>query len=91
MQTFTLWMGVNVCELIANFTDLSPDLMAERPLDGRKAGGMLTEARVDSDQIRDLVFGLGINVNSPPPAGRPSWRAGRLRSGNWRAPLDLIG
>jgi BirA family biotin operon repressor/biotin-[acetyl-CoA-carboxylase] ligase len=33
--------------------------------DGRKAGGMLTEARVDADQIRDLVFGLGLNVNSP--------------------------
>ena len=32
MQTFTLWMGVNVCELIANFT--RPDAraeMAERP------------------------------------------------------------
>jgi BirA family transcriptional regulator, biotin operon repressor / biotin---[acetyl-CoA-carboxylase] ligase len=27
---------------------------------------MLTEARVDADQIRDLVFGLGLNVNSPP-------------------------
>jgi BirA family biotin operon repressor/biotin-[acetyl-CoA-carboxylase] ligase len=26
---------------------------------------MLTEARVDADQIRDLVFGLGLNVNSP--------------------------
>jgi len=28
--------------------------------DGRKAGGMLTEARVDADQIRDLVFALGL-------------------------------
>jgi BirA family biotin operon repressor/biotin-[acetyl-CoA-carboxylase] ligase len=24
---------------------------------------MLTEARVDADQIRDLVFGLGLNLN----------------------------
>ena len=24
MQTFTLWMGVNLCELIANFTGLAP-------------------------------------------------------------------
>jgi BirA family biotin operon repressor/biotin-[acetyl-CoA-carboxylase] ligase len=26
---------------------------------------MLTEARVDADEIRDMVFGLGLNVNSP--------------------------
>jgi len=36
--------------------------------DGRKAGGILTEARVDADQIRDLVLGLGLNVNSPAAA-----------------------
>ena len=24
---------------------------------------MLTEARVDADQVRDLVFGLGLNIN----------------------------
>lgn len=68
MQTFTLWMGVNVCELIVNFARLSPGLKWPNDIvfDGRKAGGMLTEARVDADQIRDLVFGLGLNVNSPP-------------------------
>ena len=67
MQTFTLWMGVNVCELIANFTRLHPGLKWPNDIvfDGRKAGGMLTEARVDADRIRDLVFGLGLNVNSP--------------------------
>ncbi len=67
MQTFTLWMGVNVCELIANFARITPGLKWPNDIvfDGRKAGGMLTEARVDADQIRDLVFGLGLNVNSP--------------------------
>jgi BirA family biotin operon repressor/biotin-[acetyl-CoA-carboxylase] ligase len=65
MQTFTLWMGVNLCELIANFTRLSPGVKWPNDIvfDGRKAGGMLTEARVDADQIRDLVFGLGLNIN----------------------------
>jgi BirA family biotin operon repressor/biotin-[acetyl-CoA-carboxylase] ligase len=65
MQTFTLWMGVNVCELLANFAHVTPGLKWPNDLlfDGRKAGGMLTEARVDADQIRDLVFGLGLNVN----------------------------
>jgi BirA family biotin operon repressor/biotin-[acetyl-CoA-carboxylase] ligase len=58
-------MGVNICELIANFAKLEPGLKWPNDLlfDGRKAGGMLTEARVDADQIRDLVFGLGLNVN----------------------------
>lgn len=66
MQTFTLWMGVNLCELIANFTRTTPGLKWPNDIlfDGRKAGGMLTEARIDSDQIRDLVFGLGLNINS---------------------------
>ncbi len=66
MAIFTLWMGVNLCELIANFTRLSPGIKWPNDLQfgGRKAGGMLTEARIDADQIRDLVFGLGLNVNS---------------------------
>jgi BirA family biotin operon repressor/biotin-[acetyl-CoA-carboxylase] ligase len=67
MTTFTLWMGVNVCELIANFCQVAPGIKWPNDIlfDGRKAGGMLTEARIDADQIRDLVFGLGLNLNSP--------------------------
>lgn len=67
MQTFTLWMGVNLCELLANFARLTPGIKWPNDIlfDGRKAGGMLTEARVDADQIRDLIFGLGLNVNRP--------------------------
>jgi BirA family biotin operon repressor/biotin-[acetyl-CoA-carboxylase] ligase len=67
MQTFTLWMGVTICELVAKFVPVQPGIKWPNDIvfDGRKAGGMLTEARVDADQIRDLVFGLGLNVNSP--------------------------
>ena len=66
MQTFTLWMGVNICELLANFAQLSPTLKWPNDIlfAGRKAGGMLTEARIDSDQVHDLVFGLGLNLNA---------------------------
>ena len=73
MPTFTLWMGVNVCELIANFCQAAPGIKWPNDLlfDGRKAGGMLTEARIDADQIRDLVFGLGLNLNSPAGAWPP--------------------
>lgn len=68
MNTFTLWMGANLCELVANFCRIQPGIKWPNDLyfDGRKFGGMLTEARIDADQIRDLVFGLGLNVNHPP-------------------------
>ncbi|MEI8088363.1 MAG: biotin--[acetyl-CoA-carboxylase] ligase [Opitutaceae bacterium] len=68
MTPFTLWMGLNLCELIANATPLKPSLKWPNDLlfNGRKAGGLLTEARIDADQIRDLVFGLGLNLNSLP-------------------------
>ena len=67
MSAFTLWMGLNICELLGNFARVVPGLKWPNDIlfAGRKAGGMLTEARVDADQIRDLVFGLGLNVNSP--------------------------
>mgnify|MGYP000549846392 CR=1 FL=1 len=76
LQDFTLWMGLNVCELIQNFCKIQPGLKWPNDIyvDGRKAGGMLTEARVDADQVRDLVFGLGLNVN-----GRASTLPGDLR------------
>ena len=65
LQDFTLWMGLNLCVLIENFTQLKPGLKWPNDLllNERKAGGMLTEARIDADQIRDLVFGLGLNLN----------------------------
>jgi BirA family transcriptional regulator, biotin operon repressor / biotin---[acetyl-CoA-carboxylase] ligase len=67
MQMFTLWMGASICDLIANFCRTTPGLKWPNDLlfDGRKVGGMLTEARMDTDHIRDLVFGLGLNVNAP--------------------------
>ena len=70
MQTFTLWMGLNICDLLANFTGVAPGIKWPNDIlfNGRKAGGILTEARVDADQVRDLVFGLGLNVNKPASA-----------------------
>jgi BirA family biotin operon repressor/biotin-[acetyl-CoA-carboxylase] ligase len=66
MQDFTLWMGVNVCEALANSCRI--DVGVKWPNDilhgGRKLGGMLTEARIDADHTRDVVFGLGLNLNS---------------------------
>lgn len=92
MTTFTLWMGVNVCELLEKFAEVKPGIKWPNDIlfDGLKAGGMLTEARIDADRIRDLVFGLGLNVNSP-AGGWPSDLARRAVSlAEVRgAPLDL--
>ena len=81
MPTFTLWIGANLCELIASYCRISPRLKWPNDLliDGRKAGGILTEARVDADQIRDLVLGLGLNL-LPPQGGWPADLAGRATS-----------
>lgn len=67
MPTFTLWMGVSICELITTLCGVKAGVKWPNDIvfDGRKAGGMLTEARIDADQMRDLVFGLGLNVNQP--------------------------
>ena len=92
MQTFTLWMGVNLCELVASFTLTTPGLKWPNDIlfGERKAGGMLTEARIDADQIRDLIFGLGLNTNSPAGA-LPQDLARRAVSlaEQTNAPLDL--
>lgn len=92
MAIFTLWMGVNICELISNFGSLTPAIKWPNDIlfDGRKAGGILTEARIDSDQIRDLIFGLGLNVNGPTAAwpAELSKRAVSLAEKN-AGPLDL--
>jgi BirA family biotin operon repressor/biotin-[acetyl-CoA-carboxylase] ligase len=65
LQDFTLWIGLNLCELVEKFCRLQPRLKWPNDLflEGRKAGGILTEARVDADQVRDLVLGIGLNVN----------------------------
>jgi len=66
MQTITLWFGVQVCHFVNK--ELGVPLKVKWPNDltceGRKVAGMLTEARVDSDRTRDLVYGLGININA---------------------------
>lgn len=91
MQTFTLWMGVNVCALVASFCRVVPGLKWPNDLlfEGRKAGGMLTEARMDADLIHDLVFGLGLNLR-PPSGGWPAEIAHRATalSEHTAVPLD---
>lgn len=66
MQSITLFLGLRICKFLNQRYNLPVrikwpnDLM----LHGKKVCGILTEARVDADTIRDLVFGMGLNINS---------------------------
>lgn len=65
LKPFTLWMGLAVCAHVEAAYGIKLGLKWPNDLlaaDGRKIAGMLTEARLDADVVRDLVFGLGLNV-----------------------------
>ena len=66
LQTITLWLGLRLCQFLRDSYSLPVQIKWPNDLlvHGQKVAGMLTEARVDSEMTRDLVFGLGINVNS---------------------------
>ncbi len=93
LASFTLVAGLRVCERLSLNPGLD-DLRLKWPNDlvcrGRKVAGMLTESRMDADQVRDLVFGLGLNVNGDPAALPPELRdiAGSLAHAAGRA-FDL--
>jgi len=69
LSPFTLWMGLALCAHLESRHGIHlglkwpNDLLDSR---GRKVAGMLTEARVDADRVRDLVFGLGLNIGERP-------------------------
>lgn len=64
MSLFTLWMGLSLCRELSN--EYRVPLKVKWPndllLEGRKVAGMLTEARIDADRTRDLIFGIGLNI-----------------------------
>jgi BirA family biotin operon repressor/biotin-[acetyl-CoA-carboxylase] ligase len=66
LQTITLWLGLRLCQFLRDSFSLPVQIKWPNDLllHGRKIAGMLTEARVDSELTRDLVFGLGLNVNT---------------------------
>ncbi|MGQ9491003.1 MAG: biotin--[acetyl-CoA-carboxylase] ligase [Anaerolineae bacterium] len=72
----TMCLGLGAVEGIERVTGLHPQLKwpNDLVLNGRKLGGMLTELRLDGEQLSYAVLGMGINVNldlAPPPAGSP--------------------
>ena len=67
LRNFTLWQGVSIGKFLKQYTGID-SIMVKWPNDlvsgTKKMGGMLTEASIDCDQVRSLVFGIGLNINS---------------------------
>jgi len=65
LKPFTLWMGLALCRYIEDSLGIKLGLKWPNDIlspDGKKIAGILTEARLDVDTVRDLIFGLGLNI-----------------------------
>ncbi len=89
LPQITLTTAVAVVRAVRRVTGLAPGIKWPNDLivSGKKLGGILTEMETESDRIRYLVVGLGLNVNNPefPPELRGlatslALEAGRLFS-----------
>jgi len=79
MPKFTLWMALRLCHMLNKSYHLPVRVKWPNDLvwEGRKLAGLLTEARIDADLMRDLVCGLGLNVNGDPA----KWAGSRSATG----------
>jgi BirA family transcriptional regulator, biotin operon repressor / biotin---[acetyl-CoA-carboxylase] ligase len=66
MPQITLTTAVAVARALKRVTGVSPGIKWPNDLllDGKKLGGILTEMETESEQIRHLVVGLGLNVSN---------------------------
>ncbi|OGP71364.1 MAG: biotin--[acetyl-CoA-carboxylase] ligase [Deltaproteobacteria bacterium RBG_13_58_19] len=72
MPRITLTVAVAVVRALKRAAGVAPGIKWPNDLlvQGKKVGGILTEMETESDRIRHLVVGLGLNVNNrefPPP------------------------
>ena len=66
LKPFTLWMGLALCRHLEDTLGVKLGLKWPNDIlspDGKKIAGILTEARLDVDTVRDLIFGLGLNIS----------------------------
>ncbi len=66
LRTLTLWQAIKIVELLRDLTGnqkISVKWPNDLVIEDKKLGGMLTEASIDSDSVKALIFGLGLNLN----------------------------
>jgi len=67
LRTFTLWQGIGIAELLRSYsanTSISLKWPNDLVINEKKIAGMLTEASINSEEVRTLIFGIGLNLNS---------------------------
>ena len=69
LRLFTLYQGIEIAKLLRSFFS-HENIMIKWPndifLNGKKIGGILTEAQVDCESIKSLILGVGLNINKSP-------------------------
>lgn len=68
IKSFTPWISAKLCDHFNQQFKLP--ILLKWPNDlifnGKKISGMLAESHIDVDHIRDLIFGIGLNINGNP-------------------------
>ena len=69
LRMLTLYLGLKISDMLNAFIG-EDKVNIKWPndiiLDGKKIGGILTEAKIDSERINSLLIGIGLNVNNKP-------------------------
>lgn len=90
----TMMAGLSMHAAIRAQTGLNADLKWPNDilLNGKKAGGILTEMHAEPSLVRFVIVGIGINVNQEKFAGEVSATATSLRmqSGRQQSRLELL-
>lgn len=91
MPQITLTTAVAVVRALRRATGVAPGIKWPNDLlvDGKKVGGILTEMETESDRIRYLVVGLGLNVNNrefPPPLNLTATSLARVAGTSFHRP-----
>ncbi|MBF0570838.1 MAG: biotin--[acetyl-CoA-carboxylase] ligase [Candidatus Omnitrophica bacterium] len=87
LAQLTLMSAVALAEAIESVSDLRPLIKWPNDilLEGQKLAGILTELRAESDQVKFVVVGIGLNVNTASnqlPPGASSLKVAEGRSFN---------
>lgn len=68
IKSFTPWIATQLCHLLHQEFALPIEIKWPNDLlfNGKKICGMLVESHIDVDSTRDLILGIGLNINGNP-------------------------
>ena len=94
LPQITLTTAVAVVRAVRRVAGLAPGIKWPNDLllNGKKLGGILTEMETESDRIRHVVVGLGLNVNNPgfPPELAATATSLALEAGRTFSRVNLL-